>query len=135
MYMWSLENLAIRARLRGAKKPEAWETPSWWLTEEMIDEKRKTAFQTQEILWEYWVFRAWESKISSYIMFEEFIKFVQLEDKEEYLKYIQRVKDSKNRLKNQPLTEERIDEMRQEAFPSVLQRIKDSVKNIFNQEK
>ena len=68
-------------------------------------------------------------------MFEEFIKFVQLEDKEEYLKYIQRVKDSKNRLNNQALTEEKIDEMRKEAFPSVLQRIKNSVKKIFNQEK
>ncbi len=34
-----------------------------------------------------------------------------------------------------PLTEERIDKMREDAFPSVFERIKMAVKNIFNQEK
>ena len=68
-------------------------------------------------------------------MFEELIKYVQLEDKEEYLKYIQRVQDSKNRLNNQALTEEQIDQMRENAFPGVLQRIKNTVKKIINQYK
>lgn len=68
-------------------------------------------------------------------MFEELIKYVQLEDKEEYLKYIQRVQDSNNRLNNQALTEEKIDQMRENAFPSALQRIKNAVKKIINQYK
>ena len=33
------------------------------------------------------------------------------------------------------LTEEKIDKMRADAFPSLFQRIKKTVKNIFNQEK
>lgn len=111
MYMWSLESLEVKARLRGVKKTEVWQDTSLWLTEEMIDIKRKTAFETQKTLN--------ENNSQSYWISEQDVDQMRI----------------KAFWEKQPLTEEQIDQMRENAFPSVLQRIKKSVNKIFNQEK